>query len=346
MSNASSTSSTAYANLDWTQYLRYRPSYPHSLRELIYRYYNRHVPGDSAVPGPSTHWDSLLDVGGGIGISSVPFIGDFSTVHLLDPSPLNHEKARVFLAEHVSVNNLQTKLEFTVAKAEDYANERSFATGSSASLAICATTAHFIDPDMLIRAMYKLIRPGGTMAIYSYWLPVFPELDPALSVEYTKAVTKAMKLCIQDEVTRKVFVDAVARLCAGSTVMDAIAVPEDLFEGIQRIQINPQVTVSLDTFREDPPVLYTPLNSQVREHEDRCTYVYGKDPEAEGWTMSVDLDFLHGMIRTILPADIQLSKEQNEKLYGDLDRAFTAECSSGSTLAIWGLDMILATRRG
>ncbi|KAF9731227.1 hypothetical protein PMIN06_012091 [Paraphaeosphaeria minitans] len=345
MSNASSTSGTAYANLDWTQYIRYRPSYPPSLRKLIYRYHTRNAPGKSTNPDASTHWDSLLDVGGGIGISSVPFIRDFRTVHLLDPSPLNHEKARVFLAEHVSVNNLQTKLEFTIAKAEEYPNKRSVAADSGASLAICASTAHFIDPDMLIKSMYKSIRPGGTVAIYSYWLPVFPDLDPALSVEYTKTVTRAMRLCIRDEATRNVFSDAVARLCGGTTVMDAIAVPGDLFEGIQRIQINTQTALSLDTFREDPAVPFTPLDSQVREQEDKCTYVSATDAEAEGWTMSVDLDFLHGMIRTILPADIQLSKEQHEELYGNLDRTFAAECLSGSTLAMWGLDMILATRR-
>ncbi|OAG02708.1 uncharacterized protein CC84DRAFT_1166536 [Paraphaeosphaeria sporulosa] len=346
MSNASSTSGTAYANLDWTQYIRYRPSYPPSLRELIYRYHTRNVPGKTTAPDASTHWDSLLDIGGGIGISSVPFIRDFRTMHLLDPSPLNHEKARVFLAEHVSVNNLQTKLEFTVAKAEEYANKPAVTAESGVSLAICASTAHFIDPDMLVKAMYRLMRPGGTMAIYSYWLPVFPDLDPGLSVVYTKTVTRAMRLCIRDEATRNVFADAVARLCTGTTVMDAIAVPDDLFEGIQRIQINPQTALSLDTFREDPAVPFTPLDSQVREHDGKYTYVSGTDPEAEGWTMSVDLDFLHGMIRTILPADIQLSKEQHEELYGDLDRAFVERCLSGYTLAMWGLDMILATRRG
>jgi hypothetical protein len=267
-------------------------------------------------------------------------------VHLLDPSPLNHEKARVFLAEHVAIHKLPTKLEFTVGKAEDYASDRTAAAQNSASLVICAAAAHFVDPSMLIRAMYGMIRPGGTMAIYTYWLPAFPGLDQTLGVVYGKTVTKAMKLCIRDEKTRTVFVDAAARLCAGSELLDAIAVPGDLFEDVRRIQINPQTRLAIDTYRDDPPVPYVPLPSQVGQHEEKIEYVDGKDSEAEGWTRSVDLDFLHGMVRTILPTDIKLSEEQHEALYGELDLAFAAECPSGSARAMWGLSMILATRRG
>jgi hypothetical protein len=266
-------------------------------------------------------------------------------VHLLDPSPLNHEKAKVFLGEHVTIQKWPTKLEFTVGKAEEYADERAVAAESGASLAICATAAHFIDPSMLIRAMYNMIRPGGTMAIYSYWIPIFPDLNPGLGDIFGKTVTKAMKLCIRDEKTRLLFVDAGSRLCAGTAVLDAIAVPRNLFEDVQRIQINPQTLVAMDSYREDPPAPYMTLPSQVGQHEDMITYVEGTDAEADGWSKIVDLDFLQGMVRTILPADIKLSEEQHEALYGDLARAFAAECPSGSARVTWGLNMILATKR-
>lgn len=133
---------------------------------------------------------------------SIPFIADFRTVHLLDPSPLNHQKAQVLLAEHVARHKLSIKLKITVGKAEDYASKRAVTAESGASLAMCATTAHFIDPTMLITAMYEMIRPGGTMAIYSYWNPVFPDLHPALGIAFGKTLTKAMRLCIRDETTR------------------------------------------------------------------------------------------------------------------------------------------------
>lgn len=90
----------------------------------------------------------------------------------------------------------------------------------------------------------------------------------------------------------------------------------------------------MDTYREDSPVPCVPLVSQVGQHEAQFAYMDGKEPQAEGWIKSVDLDFLHGIIQTILPADIKLSEEQHEVLLGELDRIFAAECPSGSARAM------------
>lgn len=340
MANVTSSSGTAYANLDWTAYIRYRPSYPPSLRQLILRHHTRHT----------THHDALLDVGGGIGISALPFLGDFPTLYLLDPSPLNHDKARDFLAEHVAKHNLPTRLKFAVGKVEGYAGgERAEAiaenSGGGVSMAICATAAHFIDPAALVRAMYEMLRRVGTMAIYSYFLPIFPDLDPAVGVAFSRAAIRAMRLCVKDEPTRASFTDSGARICAGTAVLDAIAVPGSLFEDVKRISINPETAAATDIYREDSPVPFVPLPSQVGPHEEQVEYHDGKDPEAEGWVKIVDLEFLHGKIRTILPTDLELSEEQREALFGDFDRVFAAECPSGSSRAMWGLSMILGTKR-
>ncbi|KAK3319177.1 hypothetical protein B0H66DRAFT_623615 [Apodospora peruviana] len=49
--------------------------------------------------------------------------------------------------------------------------------GHGADIVICATAAHFIGPDGMAKSMTTMLKPGGTMAVFSYWMPSFPCLS-------------------------------------------------------------------------------------------------------------------------------------------------------------------------
>lgn len=260
----------------------------------------------------------------------------------MDPSTSNHWTARKFLRDYSEAHNLQTKLDFTLAKAEERSKHV-----KNASLAICATTAHWIGPNDLIKCMAGILRPGGTLAIFTYWLPIFPGHDPKLAIVLAKAITAAMRTCLRpgDEATYAVFEKTAARLMAGKDILDSIPIPTELFEDAVRFRINPEADMAFEVYRNDPPVPCVPLPSQVSQDELKVTYVSGIDPEAEGWSFSVDLEWLHGLLQTYIPSTVQLSEEQYGELYGELDRTYAAECGTESVQAYFAVSGILARRR-
>ena len=333
MSNIDPSTATTYANLDWDHYVQSRPPYPQSLRDVIYNYRRTH---------PKALWERLVDVGSGVGIASTIFASDFNLVYLLDHSPQNNEKARVFLGEWVQRHSLKTKLEITESTAEE---GHEFV--KDADLLICATTAHFIDPDSLITSAARMLRPGGTLAICSYMVPVFPDQSKHFSDTFCKAVTRTIGLCIPpgDEDAKSLLSRATARISAGDGLLDSVPVPKEFFEDVQRVHINPDAEKVMDIFRSSFPVPCKPIPSRVDGDERKLYYNSGKDWQAEGWCFPVDSKWLHNFMATTRPANIEMSDEQYQSMYGEWDRVFESECPSGSTRALWGVNLILATRK-
>ena len=334
MSNVDPDTATTYANLDWEHYMQSRPSYPQSLKSLIYDYRRAHS---------KSRWERVVDVGGGIGISSTIFAPDFSIVHLLDPSPLNHEKARIFLGEWVARHGLHTRLEYTLSTAE----EGNRHVKEDADLVVCAEVAHFVDPDSLVASAAGMLRFGGTLAVYTYWVPVFPDQSKRFSEIFCRALTRTLGLCIRpgDQVTSSLLSKAAARVSSGSGYLDSVPMPDEYFEDIRRVRINPDSENVMDTFRRSFPVPFEPVPSRARDGEKEFRYYSGQDPQAEGWCFEVDSKWLHNFMATMRPAEVELSDELYESIYGEWDRVFAKECPSGSTRALWPVNLILATRR-
>ncbi|KAF2758586.1 hypothetical protein EJ05DRAFT_475891 [Pseudovirgaria hyperparasitica] len=324
---------TMYSSLDWDHYARWRPPYPQSLKDLIYGYRSEHS---------GAGWKRIVDVGGGVGISSAIFASDFGTVHLLDPSPLNHQMARKYLGQLVEQQSLQTKLDFTQATAEE---GHKFV--KDADMLICAETAHFIDPEELVKSAAAILRPAGTLAIYSYWGPIFPDQSRELSDAFCKVITRALGCCLKpgDEEARSRLGSAAARVSAGKSVLDSIPVPEEYFEDIRRVRINPDAERAIEVFRKSFPVDHEPAPSRIGNNDKHFIYQSGCDPEAEGWSFLVDNRWLHNFIATMRPTDVELSDEEQKVIFGEWDMLFANECPSGSTRALWAVNVILATRR-
>ena len=333
MSNIDPNTSTAYANLDWENYIASRPPWPQSLRNVICDYHRAHK---------DAGWKRVVDVGGGVGISSTIFASDFDTIHLLDPSPRNHKAAKKFLGDWIESNGLNTKLDYTVATAEE-----GYKSVKDADLVICAETAHFIDPDSLVESAAAMLRPGGTMAIYSYWMPLFPDKSPRLSELFTQASARSVALALEsgnDEVIqqgRKVL----ARIAAGTGPIASVPAPKEYFQGVRRIRINTQAEITVEAFMRHHPLDFDQIPSRVDAQDIEYMYETGKDPQADGWSFPIDNKWAHNWMATYPPSDLKLSKEDYEAMYGDWDKAFAEECPSGTVQSLWPVNILLATRK-
>lgn len=330
---------TTYANTNWDQYRQARPPYPSSLTELIYSYRRQH---------PNAGWERLVDVGAGSGIASTNFMKDFSIIHNSDPSPSNEEQARSFLPDWAQRQNLSTIFEYSQSTGEEAHTK----TGEqSADMVICATAAHFIDPDGLAASIAKMLRSGGTLAVFSYWMPSFPGRSQHFHDVFAKYYDDLVVEPLQsgDELTRTRLSKVIQRRMAGKGVLDSLPIPEELYDDPVRVYINAAPTGEIPYSRLFNK--FAPADSQlgastrVSERDRIVTYQTGSDLEAEGWAFDVNKNWLSFFLDTIRPADQKLSEEDSREAYKEWNKIFDEECPNGTLHVLWPAYVVLATRK-
>lgn len=340
MATLDPTTKSTYATTDWDHYQKGRPPYPASLKELIYKYHRQHA---------GAQWKRLVDVGAGSGVAAANFLADFSTAHISDPSPANLEQARAFLSSKSS--DCGTKLEYGVATGE-HAHEQ--AGEGSADLVICATAAHFIDPDGLVSSAARMLRPGGTMAVFSYWMPTFPKQSAHFHDVFARTWDRLVLHSLQSaepgvDLAQTRLAKVVARRMAGRGVLDSVPLPEDVFETPLRAYINPGSSGEIpyhDLFRKfEGPDRQPSGISRVSRRDQIVHYQTGADPEAEGWAYQVDRAWLSVMINTIRPENSTLSNEATQEAYAEWNEAFEEECPSKKLDILWPAYVVLARRK-
>lgn len=206
---------TNYDNTDWNKYQQGRPPYPQSFTALVYNYHRRH---------PSAGWERLVDIGAGSGIAATNFMTDFKIIHNSDPSPWNEQQARDFLSTYAKEHDLTPELEFSQSTGEEAYKH---VGESAADLVIVATAAHFMDPDGLAECAAKILRPGGTLAVYSYWIPSFLDRSQRFNEVFAKTfdnlVLKALE--VANDANRARFLDVVKRRMTGVGCLDSLPLP-------------------------------------------------------------------------------------------------------------------------
>lgn len=327
----------AFANLDWDHYMRSRPPYPPSLTDIIYKYRQKH---------PNARWERLVDIGCGVGIASINFVADFQIVHLSDPSPDNQARARKFLTNWTESHELKTKLEFSQSVGEEAYKH----TGENAvDLVICGTAAHYMDPDGLVQSVAKMLRPGGTLAIYNYWMPIFPDQSDRFNAIFVATTSKCMNesFTTSDEATRSMIRRVVARSTAGLGGLDFVPLPAEDFDDPQRVRINSANGEMLynGRFQDILGGNIDPDPSRVSSNDQISTYYTGTDKEAEGWSFDVDKAWIHGFIDTLRVALEPLPTGSEDQVFQELDEIFDRECSSGTTRSVWPVHILLGTRK-
>jgi SAM-dependent methyltransferase len=336
--SAESSTRTVFANADWDEYMRSRPPYPPSLTEIIYDY-RRDRPG--------TKWERVVDIGAGIGVAATSFAHDFEIVHLSDPSPLNIDKARKFLSEWAQNNGATTTFEFSQSTGEESYKH----TGESqADMVICATAAHFMDPDGLIAAISRILRPGGTLAVFTYSTPTFPDQSDRLERSFAKVVADVHQFSTlkpgddQDKEFFNIINKLISRFSSGRGMHDSIPIPDESYADTRRIYINVDKTMQ-DIHGENHPSWVELIPSRVSSTDTVIDYRSGTDPQAEGWSFATDKEWIRKLLDSFSLTGIPLTDDGRTKLYSEWERVFDEECPSGTVRAVWPVNILLGTRK-
>ncbi|KAK4235621.1 S-adenosyl-L-methionine-dependent methyltransferase [Achaetomium macrosporum] len=329
---------TTYATTDWAHYQEGRPRYPRSLNKIIYSYRQHH---------PNARWERLVDIGAGSGVAATSFMADFEVVQVSDPSPANLDQARVFLPDWAQRHGLATRLEYSQSTGEEA--YRHVGEGQ-ADLVICATAAHFMDPDGLVASIAKMLRPGGTLAVFSYWMPTFPGGSQRFRDAFARAVDALIlkPLSSAGDSSRARLAQAIARRMAGNGTLDSLPLPEELYDDPVRVYINHDDsggTAYRTLFLKYAPADLQPTRiSRVSPRDRIVSYCTGVDTEAEGWAFDVDKKWLQGFFDTIRPPN-QASDDQSSEAQTEWEHVFDSECPSGTVRVVWPAYVVLATRK-
>ena len=164
-------------------------------------------------------------------------MADFQTVHLSDPSASNEEQARCFLSRWVDRQGLDIALEYSRSTGEEaylHVGEK------QADLVICATAAHFMDADGLAASIAKMVRPGGTLAVFSYWMPTFPDQSPRFRDAFARVLDRLVlkPVLSGNDAGRQTLAKVLDRRMTGKGALDSLPLPEDLFDDRVRVYIN------------------------------------------------------------------------------------------------------------
>jgi SAM-dependent methyltransferase len=338
MATADPKTGTTYATTDWGKYQQSRPSYPASLTETIYNYRRRH---------PQAGWERLVDIGAGSGVAAINFMHEFKIVHISDPSPWNEEQAREFLSDWTKRHGVSPKLEYSQSTGEE---AHKHAGEGQADMVICGTAAHFMDPDGLVEASAKILRPGGTLAVYSYWNPSFPgrsqQFHDAFGKTFDKLVLKVLEA--GDDANRRRLAKVIERRLTGGGCLDSVPLPEKYFDDPLRVYINagPGEIPYKDLYHR-----FAPANgevggtSRVSARDKIVRYTTGVDAAAEGWAFDADKKWFPIFFNTIRPAHSKLSEEEAREAFAEWDQIFDAECPDGNVRVQWPCYLVLATRK-
>lgn len=157
---ASSTDSSLFnvgADFDWVKYTTHRPVYSASFYDRIWDYHRSH----------SNHWTLAHDVGTGPGNAAEVLSGRFDKVIATDPSGFHTAVAK----RHLSGSNVTVEQ----CRAEDLSSLMGPEGHGKADLITLAECIPLIDPEQAFPGFAKLLRPGGTLAIWFYGKPIFAE---------------------------------------------------------------------------------------------------------------------------------------------------------------------------
>ncbi|MCJ1458326.1 hypothetical protein MMC28_008697 [Mycoblastus sanguinarius] len=317
---ASSTASNPFdgVNFDWENYINHRPTYSSSFYELIWRYHESHC----------KHWNLAHDVGTGPGNVAEVLVGRFDKVIASDPSEYHISVARKRLAsEKVTVERCQ---------AENLAHVVGPSGEGKADMITLAECIPLMDQQLAFSGFAKLLRPGGTLAIWFYGRPIFAEKGQEKSQE------------IYDRITAKAF-DRVRPIGKDTVLgranmqlagwLDAVSFPLEDWADVQRTKWNYDKSLSfLGVEYFDCEFEYNSNirpDEKVEERVDRSFWVKEE----------CGVDWAKGFIDAQLPwkATDDGIDAQLKPLYEELEAAMGGKGSKRKIT--WPVILMLATRK-
>jgi ubiquinone/menaquinone biosynthesis C-methylase UbiE len=266
----------------------------------------------------------LLKVGTGPGNVTEILTKRFSNVRASDSSKLHLDVAKNWL-NNPSVTFLQCRAEELVDVVESHDHDQ-------ADLVTAAECIMLMNPEQSVTGFAKLLRPGGTVAIWAYGRPIFPN-DETQGL-YDKISAKAWERVFPSKALE--MENAVKTM---KSWLDVVAFPPETWTDVKRIKRNndrPLNLVSDEHF--DHEIKYQSgvgPGDKVEEQVDRNFWM------KEG----CGIDWVKGFIDVQYPwktTDDEIS-EQLKPMYEELEVSMGGK---GSTVKIaWPVVLLLATKR-
>ena len=301
---------------DWLKYMEDRPEYSKSFYDLIWDYHKSH----------SNHWTLAHDVGTGPGCVADELHPRFEKVIAADPNTSYTTLAeKRFSGENVTVKQCRAEDLATVIGPEGHGNVDLITLGQCVDL---------MDTEQAFSGFAKLLRPGGTLAIWMYGRPIFAEKGQKKSQEiYNQIATNAyLKISpIKGTVWQH-------RCTVSAAWLDNIGFPSEDWTDVQRTKWN-----------HDKPMSFVP--EELYDFEIKYKDSVGPDEKVE---KRIDRDFWARKwctvywVKRFMEAQFPWSTDNEVNVHltpidKDLEKAMGGK--GAKTKICWPAVLILATRK-
>ena len=317
---ASSTDSSLFdggADFDWIKYTTYRPAYSPSFYDRIWDYHRSH----------SSHWTLAHDIGTGPGNVAEVLGARFKKVIASDPSGFHTAVAqRRLAASNVTVEQ---------CRAEDLVTLMGPNGHGKADLITLAECIPLMDAEQAFSGFAKLLRPGGTLAIWFYGKPIFAgERQEKSQQIYNQIAGKAFSrnLPIKGTIWQQAYT-------VMASWLDNIGFPREDWTDVERTKWN-----------HDKPLSFLP--EEYYDFEVKYKNVVNSDEKVEErvdrdfWAKEqCGVDWVEGFIDAQFPWKSTNDEigAQLKPMYKELEEAMGGQGSK--TRISWPVVLLLATRK-
>lgn len=316
----------------WETYLSARPKYSSAFYDRIFAYHFEHA-NDSP--------DVAVDVGAGPGQVAQILATRFRHVIVNDPSESHLQAARARLVEMDS----DGRASFVACKGEDV---HEHVEAESVDFVAAAECIPLMDPVAALEAFARILKPGGTMAVWFYGRPQFVaddergEWDEACNAAYGRVAGKAY-----GELGRKMLAspDAGVKRAAERArgVMESrlenIEVPGNSWEDVRRTSWNGDCK-EFAFFGVGPAVDGRKMASKVGKHE-KVEEIRDRSFWAEQWGVEEAKRFIAVNVPSFDPETLE--KDEYLPLLQELEDAIGGR---GATKQVtWPVVLIMATKK-
>lgn len=310
----------------WTGYLAARPKYDDPSSNFyprIFAYHDAHA----------GNYDLAHDIGTGPGQVVAVLGSKFARVIASDT---NSTHLQVCAARNAQLLERET-LEILHCSGEDLADH---VPSAQADAVFSGEAIALMDTKRAVEAMGKILKPGGTAAVWYYGRPTFDgEGVERCQGLYDRIVNRLFARVIAG-VNEKAFAGWKAATDTMASWLDDIAFPSSVWERVERHKWNLQGKMTF--YDEDALGCGFEVSSEVGEGEEVVVHEE-KGMWAEEWGVTEVRRF----VEVNLPAFKEGGGmgEEVEGLFGELERVMGEVGREGRMRVVWPVVLVLATKR-